>query len=312
MLYASRFTISRLCCTLKFVFPAGTSSRHAAVPPSRDKGEFTLPTSDPPKDGFAACSRMLFGVTNRRPEFIRPGRRGDRGGISEKRGRFRGFTVKQRKRARAFTLLELLVVMGIIVLLLAGLVPAVTSLSKSNGRKAAIASLLGGIDQARAQAIKSSQATYVVFPTFGAGTAQSILDRYNYRSFAVFEDDPLNPATPKQISGWKILPTGVSLRSAISSWSSANFTFTPTGGSQGFPYLKFNADGGVESPTPTPAPSPTPTPSPVQLGVFEGFINGTNEVITGGKDSNGNPLAAEYIAVFRMTGRAEPTATPTP
>src|SRR5213595_4326861 len=114
----------------------------------------------------------------------------------------------RRGRFRAFTLIEMLVVLGMIVILLSALVPAVTSLSKANGRKAAMANLLGGIEQARAEAIKSSQATYVVFPTFGAGTAQSILDRYNYRSFAVFEDDPLNPATPKQISGWKILPTG--------------------------------------------------------------------------------------------------------
>src|SRR5436190_18480625 len=165
-----------------------------------------------------------------------------------------------RGRFRAFTLVEMLVVLGMIVILLSAVLPTVTSRSKANGRKAAMANLLGGIEQARAEAIKSSQATYVVFPTFGAGTAQSILDRYNYRSFAVFEDDPLNPVTPKQISGWKILPTGVSLRSGISSWSSANLTFTPTGGSQAFPYLKFNADGGVESPTPAPAPSPTPTP----------------------------------------------------
>ena len=61
----------------------------------------------------------------------------------------------------AFTLLELLVVIGIIAILMAMIAPAVTSLSKSNGRKAAIANLLGGIEQARAQAIADGQATYV-------------------------------------------------------------------------------------------------------------------------------------------------------
>jgi prepilin-type N-terminal cleavage/methylation domain-containing protein len=217
-----------------------------------------------------------------------------------------------RGRFRAFTLIEMLVVMAIMVLALAALIPAVTSLSKSSGRQASTNNLIGAIEQARAEAIKSGQATYVVFPTSLSSTDANLVQRYSYHSYAIFEDDPLNPATPKQLSSWKTLPTGVSLRSAISSWSLASFQFTPVGSAQSFPFLKFNANGEVESPTPTPAPSPTPTPSPVQLGVFEGFINGANEVVTGAKDGSGNPLAAEYISVSRITGRAESTAAPTP
>ena len=79
-----------------------------------------------------------------------------------------------RGRLRAFTLVEMLVVLGMIVILLSVIVPAVTSLSKANGRKAAMANLLGGIEQARAEAIKSGQAAYVVFPTFTSG-AQSLI-----------------------------------------------------------------------------------------------------------------------------------------
>src|SRR5437762_1149190 len=120
----------------------------------------------------------------------------------------------RRRRLRAFTLVEMLVVLGMIVILLSAIVPAVTSLSKANGRKAAMANLLGGIEQARAEAINTSQATYVVFPTFGAGTAQSTLDRYNYKSYAIFEDNAANPGSVKQVTPWKALPTGVALRSA--------------------------------------------------------------------------------------------------
>jgi prepilin-type N-terminal cleavage/methylation domain-containing protein len=217
----------------------------------------------------------------------------------------------RRHFQHGFTLLEMMVVIAIMIIVAGFMAPALTSLSKANGRKAAIANLLGGIEQARAEAIKSGQATYVVFPMFTSGP-QSTLDRYSYRSYAIFEDDAANPGTVKQLTSWKSLPTGTAMRSsgtaALSNLAdpaslspAPTFTFSPdTGSTPVFRCLKFNTNGEVEAPA-----------TNVLLGVFEGFINGT-EVITGGKDSNGNPLAAEYIAVFRMTGRAEPTATPTP
>ena len=217
-----------------------------------------------------------------------------------------GFTLVPalRGRFRAFTLVEMLIVMIIMLIALGALIPAVTSLSKSNGRQAATSNLIGAIEQARAEAINSGQPTYVVFPTTLSSTDPNLVQRYSYHSYAIFQDDPLNPTTPKQLSGWKTLPTGVSLRSAISSWSLASFQFTPGGSAQSFPFLKFNANGEVESPVAPPAN--------VSLGIFEGFINGTSEVITGAKDGSGNPLAAEYVSVSRITGRAEPTAAPTP
>ena len=208
---------------------------------------------------------------------------------------------------RSFTLIELLVVMGIIAALLVAAIPAVNSLSKSSGRKGAISNLLGVIEQARAQAIKDGQSTYVVFPAQPVGgsstiTDKSILDGYFYRSVAIFEDDPSVPGTPKQLTAWKTFPTGVSLRSAISAtpWTSdLNFTFTPEGAdkTEQFPYLKFNSNGEVEL--------PVPASGPVQITIFEGFVSGTTEVVTGKKDGSGNPLAAESISIARLTGRAE-------
>jgi len=225
----------------------------------------------------------------------------------------------QRRRFRAFTLVEMLVVMGMIVILLSAVIPAVTSLSKANGRKAAMANLLGGIEQARAEAINTSQATYVVFPTFGAGTTQSTLDRYNYKSYAIFEDNAANPGSVKQVTPWKALPTGVALRAAgtaalanlaptaspTPSPPTPTFTFTPdTSATPVYQYLKFNVNGEVEAPA-----------ANVLLGVFEGYVSSGTEVVTSGKDANGNPAAVEYIAVAQFTGRAEPAdavATPTP
>jgi type II secretory pathway pseudopilin PulG len=253
-------------------------------------------------------------VANRRPEFS---------GITVKqRERARAFTVKQRERVlgscRAvvppprdeggFTLLEILLVMGVIAIMMGVLVPAVTSLSKSNGRKAAIANLLGGIEQARAEAIKSGQAAYVVFPTFGSG-AQSTLDRYNYRSYAIFEDDAASPGNVKQLTGWKSFPTGVALRAAGTAALSnladpgaltppVAFSFAPDADAAPLKCFKFNSNGEIQAPA-----------ANVLLGVFEGYVDNGSEVATT-KDGSGNPSAVEYLTVSQFTGRAEPTATP--
>jgi prepilin-type N-terminal cleavage/methylation domain-containing protein len=220
--------------------------------------------------------------------------------------------VKRPPPESAFTLLELLVVMGIITIALAALVPAVTSLSKSGGRRAARNALLGGIEQARAEAIKSSQATYVVFPTFTVG-AQFTLDRYNYRSYAVFENDAAT-GIAKQLTDWKSFPTGVALRAAGTAALSnlplwvppPGFTFNPdTSASPAFRCFQFNSNGELQAPA-----------ANVLLGIFEGYVNSGSEVATT-KDGSGNPSAVEYVIVSQFTGRAVPadavsTPTPTP
>src|SRR5438552_18050863 len=157
-----------------------------------------------------------------------------------------------------FTLLELLIVLGIIAIMLVALAPAVTSLSKAGGRRAARDSLLGGIEQARAEAITSSQATYVVFPTFTTGTA-SILDRYNYRSYAIFEDNAASPGNVSQLTAWTSFSSGVALRAAGTAALSnladpatlippVTFTFNPDTSATPFRCFKFNSNGEVQAP----------------------------------------------------------------
>lgn len=193
---------------------------------------------------------------------------------------------------------------AIIAILLVVLVPAISSLSKSGGRKAAIGSLLGAIEQARVQAIKDGQATYVVFPTFSNATPAT-LDRYHYKSFAIFEDDSANSVL-KQLTAWKTLPTGVALRAAgagsltslpdLATLTPPSVpTFTPdTGATPVFHCIKFNSSGEVEAP-----------PSQVTVSVFEGHVDGAAEVITSSKDANGNPAAMDSLRIARLTGRAE-------
>jgi prepilin-type N-terminal cleavage/methylation domain-containing protein len=209
------------------------------------------------------------------------------------------------QRARyAFTLIELLVVIGIISVLLVAVIPVVNSLSKSGGRKAAMSNLLGAIEQAHAQAIKDGQAAYIVFPTF-TDASQATLDRYQHKSYAIFEDDPAAPTVPKQLTNWKTIPPGVALRSSgsgklsdLPATSTLSPPFTPKFGpdpSAGgvFRCIKFAATGEVESPS-----------NNVTLTIFEGYVNGTTEVLTGPKNANGDPAASESINISRLTGRA--------
>jgi prepilin-type N-terminal cleavage/methylation domain-containing protein len=211
-------------------------------------------------------------------------------------------------RHQAFTLIELMVVIGVIAVLLVALIPAVSSFSKSGGRKAAIGSLLGTIEQARVQAIKDGQATYVVFPVFSTASV-STLDRYHYRSFAIFEDDPANAtatSNTKQLTNWKTLPTGVALRAtgtaSVTSLPEAStlapaptLAFTPdTAASATFYCIKFNASGEVEAPN-----------NNVVLSVFEGHVNGQTEQITSARDAQGAPAAVDSIRIAQLTGRAQ-------
>ncbi|MDQ6765329.1 MAG: prepilin-type N-terminal cleavage/methylation domain-containing protein [Verrucomicrobiota bacterium] len=216
-----------------------------------------------------------------------------------------------RSPRASFTLLELMVVIGIIAAMLVAVVPAVNSLSKSGGRKAAIGSLLGAVEQARANAIKTGRASYIVFPAF-TSASQATLDRYHYKAFAIFEDDPASTTTPrqlKQLTNWKPLNSGVSLRAktgvagsvtdlpVVSSLNAAiTFTVEPTATAT-YHCIKYNGNGEVEAPA-------VPT-TPVMLTAFEGYVSGTAEVITSAKDAAGEPAALESLKIAHLTGRAE-------
>jgi len=205
-------------------------------------------------------------------------------------------------RQGGFTLLELLVVMGVIAILLVVIVPSVNSISKSNARKAAVSNLLGVIEQARATALRDGQTTYVAFPDQipGATGDVGMTQRYYYRSFAIFEDDP-NTGSVKQVTPWKSLPTGVSLRHESVDYLANTpmvFSFSPggSGAKAPFPCLKFNSNGEVDAST---TRDPTQTTGTIQFGVFEGYVeNGSNKYTSKAR-------ITDSVAVTRLTGRAE-------
>jgi len=183
------------------VFPARTSSRHAAVPPPRDEGAFTLLSSDPPKDGFA--------VANRRPEFIR------RGGTSEN-GHYSPFSTSyflisnfSANARRAFTLLELLVVIAIIAILMVLIVPAFTNIKSGSDVNSAAYTIKGVLDTACTYAKTNNTYTWVgFFEENVASTTPGTAGVGRLVMSIVASKDGTNVATTNPIDPTKLIQVG--------------------------------------------------------------------------------------------------------
>ena len=103
-------------------------------------------------------------MANRRPEFIR------RGGTSEKRNSRSSFSTfyfsisnLSAKARCAFTLLELLVVIGIVAILMVLVAPAFTNIKSGNNITTAAYMIKGVLDQARTYAMANNTYTWVGF-----------------------------------------------------------------------------------------------------------------------------------------------------
>ena len=210
-------------------------------------------------------------------------------------------------RPRAFTLIELMVVIGIISIMLVAIVPVVSSLSKSSGRKGAISNLTVIIEQARSLALSDSRNAYVAFAgPLPANAAPTLVDEYSYRSYAVFEDDATGVPHAIQVTKWQKLPSGISFRNqnesagtgtcltSVTNSTTAAFSFSPTGATITCPYIEFDSTGSVVQPT---------SVAPMRLVVFEGSVRGGNEVATA-HDSSQQPVRDE-IQIGRFNGRAK-------
>ena len=109
----------------------------------------------------------------------------------------------------AFSLVELLTVMAVIVVLMALAVPAVTSLSKSNRLSTAGRLVSNLLTTARSEAI--NQGTRVQFRVVTSWTSGGMVDAtHAYRKFSAWKWDRSLP-TPAyvQISKWETLPEGI-------------------------------------------------------------------------------------------------------
>ena len=182
--------------------------------------------------------------------------------------------------------------MGIIAVLLAAIIPAVNSLSKSSGTKGAVSNLMNALEHARALAVTTGRATYVVFAD------QTTPEEYRCKAFVVFHED--ETFTPKAITKWHYLPTGIAFRPSsgilTAQTGSPKIKFSCPGeiGSapRELPFVKFDSNGMV----------PTPTGG-LWIDLFAGFVNSGGQQTFTDKQQQ---VSGKYdaVVVARFTGRA--------
>ena len=157
----------------------------------------------------------------------------------------------------AFTLIELLVVIGVISVMLVAIIPAVTSLSKSSGGKSAVSGLMNSLEHARALALTSGSATYVVF------AGDTTPEHYRCKAYIVFQEKNFIPTA---VTKWNFLPTGISFlpsqglltsQTVVEFLCPGDISATPLA----LPFIKFDASGMVAAPA-------------VATGLFVNFFSG--------------------------------------
>ena len=201
----------------------------------------------------------------------------------------------------AFTLVELLAVIGIMGLLAAVGVPALKGLTGSGGRKQALSQLMGALEIARNTAISTGTNAAVIFPdsTFASG------DAYKYRSMAVVAWNATNSNLPTTMVGsWIVLPQGVAffpnslIPANLPTATNISVRILTTTKTANFPGVVFQSDGGLSEDF-----SPKPTNG---ISFFEGTVSNTTANRTS-KMTN-----FEAVRLTRYTGRALPTLAPAP
>lgn len=171
----------------------------------------------------------------------------------------------------AFTLLEMLIVMGIMLVVLAFSVPVITGLSKSNNLNSGARLVANLLTIARSEAInRRALIRFEVATTWPTSDYASA-----YRKMTLFQHD-VATATDTQITKWETLPVGISFQPTDPTVGNAN---PPAGGY--FFALKQTSNlsvGGQPVTTayieflPTGALNIDAGQSPVRMRVVPGFL----------------------------------------
>jgi prepilin-type N-terminal cleavage/methylation domain-containing protein len=200
--------------------------------------------------------------------------------------------------ANGFSLVELLAVMAVIAVMMSLLLPSVSGLSSTAGRRGAVNTVMNTLEQARVSAVESSRPVYVVFWRRVFPEQDAIM---------VLRETETGSGNYEQLTRWIKLPKGVLLhqptagQSVLSVDPSAVFNQSrmPTSPSlatgESINAVVFNETGGVAFPT---------TKANRKLIISEGIrgTGGTEALLSDKKQTSGG---FEIISLSRYTGRSQ-------
>ena len=224
-------------------------------------------------------------------------------------------TVGEVRNRRAFTLVEMLAVMAIIVVMLLVALPAFSGFNQGESRRGAAANLMAVLDRARMMAVSDNLPTYVVFADKISGGSQQVNPNLWGRAYAIFQDQDNVTFNVTQRTPWLYLPNNVAFKTngqaavagdgsgngsdessvtCITPVSTSNYTdptFVVTGsalpsGTTGslsvqLPYWKFANTGAVDPSWVSAHTGAGQPQNPLRALMFTGYVDGNgNEVST--------------------------------
>ena len=219
-----------------------------------------------------------------------------------------------RRPVAAFTLVELLAVIGIMGLLVAVAVPALKGLTGSGGRKQALSQVMGALEIARNTAISTGTNAAVIFPNAEFSATGVDPTPYKFRSMAIVSYFDTTIATntgsnipyDKLVSSWIVLPQGISFlpkylktnttTNMISVTAKIRIPPKTTNISITCPGIVFQSDGGLLETNSIPVAG---------VAFFEGSVTGSDTTNPTTKMTN-----FETVRLTHYTGRALPTLAP--
>jgi prepilin-type N-terminal cleavage/methylation domain-containing protein len=224
--------------------------------------------------------------------------------------------ITKRFKRRAFTLVEMLLVMAIITVLTSVSVLAMKSLMGSTGLTGAGDKVSAFFAFARQEAISKNTITAAVILT------KSSLGTPAYRTYSVWElvlpaDDNLSDATWVQASKWQTLPNGVVIDNSTLAATANNYlsstTVTPALPTMNYLGTTLNpaTDCAVQIFLPSgridPPSNATPSTAnnPIALQLAEGFYNGSTITYQHPNATN-SALPANYVDYYFSAATGEP------